>query len=83
MQAIASFLWRVAPIASEEQQEEMQLLEEMKGDFLNVFGEAMRAAECPTEENQRHIQSLFDKAREQLWKRAVEIRGDGEDCESE
>jgi hypothetical protein len=43
----------------------------------------MRAAVCPTEENRSRFQSLFDKTRDQLWNRAVELRGDGEECEPE
>lgn len=83
MQAMADFLWLVAPIASEEEQQEMLIVEQMKGDFLEVLHEAMRAAVCPTEENKRSFQSLFDKIRNQLWNRAVELRGSGEDCDSE
>lgn len=82
MQAMADFLWRVAPIPSEEELEEMQLLEEMREEFLSAFHVAMVAAVCPTEENQRHVQSLFDKARERLWNRAVELRGSGNECEA-
>lgn len=82
MQAMADFLWRCAPIPSEEALEEMQVLEDMREEFLNVFHEAMLAAVCPTEENKRHIQSLFDQAREHLWARAVELRGNGEECEA-
>lgn len=82
MQAMADFLWHVAPIASEEEQQEMLIIEEMKGDFLEVLHEAMRAAVCPTEENKSNFQSLLDKIRNQLWNRAVELRGSGEDCDS-
>ena len=82
MQAMADFLWRCAPIPSEEALEEMEVLEDMRDEFLNVFHEAMVAAVCPTEENKRHIQSLFDQAREHLWARAVELRGSGEECEA-
>jgi len=79
----SDFLWRCAPIPSEEALEEMQVLEDMREDCLNVFHQAMVAAVCPTDENKRHIQSLFDLAREHLWSRAVELRGNGEECEGE
>lgn len=83
MQAIADFLWQFAAIPSEEELEELQVIEEMKGDFLEVLREAMNAAVCPTEENRSRFQSLFDNTRNQLWNRAVELRGNGEECESD
>lgn len=75
MQAMANFLWRVAPILSEEELEREDMLEELHAELLDVVEAALDAAAYPTDEKQREIQSRFDQTTQRIWERAKELRG--------
>ena len=74
MQAMADFLWRVAPVLSEEELEREDMLEELHAELLDVVQAALDAAADPTDEKQREIQSRFDQTRQRIWERAKELR---------
>lgn len=78
MQAMANFLWDVAPILSEEELEREDMLEELHDELLEVVHAALDVAAEPTEENERSIQSLFDLTRLRIWERAKELRSSNE-----
>lgn len=74
MQAMADFLWRVAPILSQEELEREKLLEDLHAELLDIVKAAFEAAADPTDANQREIQSRFDRTRQLIWERAKELR---------
>lgn len=78
MQAMADFLWRVAPILSEEELEREDMLDELHAELLDVVHAALDAAADPTDEKQREIQSRFDQTRQRIWERAKELRASDE-----
>lgn len=78
MQAMADFLWRIAPILSEEELEREDMLEELHAELLDVVHAALDAAADPTDEKQREIQSRFDQTRQRIWERAKELRASDE-----
>lgn len=74
MQAMADFLWRIAPILSDEQLEREDMLEGLHDELLDVVQAALDVAVDPTDENERSVQGLFDRARRHIWERAKELR---------
>ena len=75
MQSMADFLWRVAPVLSEEELERADMLEYLRDELLEVVRGALEAAVNPTEEGEAEVQRLFDQTRQRIWAHARELRG--------